>query len=83
MSNGHANWHDWNQPCRLRKPLDCFCAKAGLDQSGPLLIFAILAVGFPALAWLLTRRTAAVFEVEKPRIECAVLAVWLVEWFGC
>lgn len=82
MSNGHANWHDWNQPCRLRKPLDCFCAKAGLDQSGPLLIFAILAVGFPALAWLLTRRSEPLPFLKSRNRELSALCSPFGWWRG-
>lgn len=58
--------------------------KAGLDLTEPLFIFAIMGVGFSALAWFVTRRLEPLrFAVRKPGIECTVLAIWLVVvgWF--
>jgi len=53
--------------------------KAGLSLSEPLLIFAIVGVGFSALAWLLTRHSEPLqFEVRNPRTECSLLAFCLV-----
>jgi len=53
--------------------------QAGLDPTEPLLIFAIMGVGFSALAWLVTRSAEPLrFAVKNPRVECTVLAVWLV-----
>jgi membrane protease YdiL (CAAX protease family) len=59
-------------------------AKARLDLTEPLLIFAIVGVGFSTLAWLLTRRPEALpFEVRNPGTECVLLAIclMLVVWF--
>lgn len=53
--------------------------KAGLDLTKPLLIFAIVGVGFSTLAWLLTRRSEQLpFEVKKPGTECSLIAFCLV-----
>lgn len=54
-------------------------AKAGLSLSEPLLIFAIVGVGFSALAWLLTRHAEPLpYEVRNRRTECSLIAVCLV-----
>lgn len=53
-------------------------AKAGLDLAEPLLIFAVVGVGFSALAWFLTRHTEPLpFEVRNPGTDCSLLAVCL------
>jgi len=53
--------------------------KAGLALSEPLLILAVVGVGFSSLAWLLTRRSEPLpFEVKRPRTECSLLAAYLV-----
>src|SRR5580704_14227444 len=49
------------------------------DISEPLLIFLILGVAFPALAWLATRwSTPLPFEVKQPATECLFLTCYFL-----
>jgi len=53
-------------------------AKAGLALTEPLLIFAVVGVGFSTLAWFLARRSEPLpYEVRSPKTECSLLAVCL------
>jgi hypothetical protein len=60
---------------------------AGPSLSEPLLIFAIVGVGFSTGAWLLTRRSVPLpFQVKRPPAECSLLlgylllTVWFLTW---
>jgi hypothetical protein len=53
--------------------------KAGLALSEPLLIFAVVGIGFSTLAWFLTRRSEPLpYGIKRPKAECSVLAGYLV-----